>query len=1005
MEKKIVQVYFTPGSTYPGDSPSVWQYDYGQILRIQGLNLPPAVEIHFALQKTGGTSKTRIGITKDGVTDVPIPDSMLENEDETKDYDIYAFVYITDETSGQTEYRITLKVKARPKPEVPGGGDNPDIFHEAVEAVRKAMEAAAESEKQAEGWAHGREDLPERAEDNAKYYAGKAHEDAEQTATDRKEVERLVESVSGIEEQVEKVDELTKQAQKAATDAGLHKEAAENARKGAETAKSEAETAAGKTAEDKTAVETARGEVLKAQEAVSTDRKAVESIKSGIEQLGGEIIGTVEQGMQELGAAKQQAVQAIEQTGAAQKSAVEASGTKAVQSIEKYKQTATEAVEIAKSEAVQAIQTEGTTQTGAVTAEGEKQVQAVRGAAQEIVADRGQIQENKTGIAKLKEDITTQMEAKLDKQQGAENAGKALVVGEDGNVVPQEETTKVEVDSTLTQSGKAADAKATGDKILQFAIKNTVNGESPLVVPDSAEEGILGLKVFGKSTQVQTTGAQLFNAREALASQIEKGIVSFDSDGKIILNGKFDSSNRQFNITLQPGTYTLSGDDNGIWHIIAKNDSVFRQTLVVDVETTYQCYIASNTYNNRVTTPMINIGDSAKPYEPYTGCKPSPSPEFPQEIVSSGDSGNVTVDMNTGNLFDINTVKKYEVDNTTLSLSVSGNKIIFNSKISTGKEAIMNILGKNNDAIKLPLGKYILSYKSNKPFGSTNGTDTVEMYACIRTGDSTVYRSTGTENYVIFEIKEGDELFLRFDINKSGQSAEFYDIMLNRGEIALPYESYFNQSLTLSTPNGLPGIKVDTGGNYTDSTGQQWITDEIDLARGKYIQRIGRKIFDGAENWSHTITEKHKNNNFQMMIENEKGTINHHSVCNYIRFTNLVWDDVLENLPKIYVYDSQITASFPPESEINSLETWKNYLKEKRDFEIQYVFETPTETELTPETIAAFKILHSNYPTTVISNDENAGMEASYVADTKHYIDKKFEELNQAIVNTQAQLL
>lgn len=429
MEKKIVQVYFTPGSTYPGDSPSVWQYDYGQILRIQGLNLPPAVEIHFALQKTGGTSKTRIGITKDGVTDVPIPDSMLENEDETKDYDIYAFVYITDETSGQTEYRITLKVKARPKPEVPGGGDNPDIFHEAVEAVRKAMEAAAESEKQAEGWAHGREDLPERAEDNAKYYAGKAHEDAEQTATDRKEVERLVESVSGIEEQVEKVDELTKQAQKAATDAGLHKEAAENARKGAETAKSEAETAAGKTAEDKTAVETARGEVLKAQEAVSTDRKAVESIKSGIEQLGGEIIGTVEQGMQELGAAKQQAVQAIEQTGAAQKSAVEASGTKAVQSIEKYKQTATEAVEIAKSEAVQAIQTEGTTQTGAVTAEGEKQVQAVRGAAQEIVADRGQIQENKTGIAKLKEDIGNKAPAIIKKA-----SGKTIIINDSSNL-------------------------------------------------------------------------------------------------------------------------------------------------------------------------------------------------------------------------------------------------------------------------------------------------------------------------------------------------------------------------------------------------------------------------------------------------------------------------------------------------------------------------------------------------------------------------------------------
>ena len=718
-------------------------------------------------------------------------------------------------------------------------------------------------------------------------------------------------------------------------------------------------------------------------EGMEVDQTAVEEeTKDIVEQLIAMMNHSAENAVRAVEAAKaevdkevgdfalkaQQALVDVNNAGQTQTERVQSAGTTAVENIQTTQGTAAEAVEAAKSEAVQAIQAEGTTQTGKVTTEGTKQVQAV--------ADKG-----KEVLQSIPDDFQTAMEAKLDKNQGAEHAGKALVVGEDGNVIlgeAQEEGAPPIINS------------ATGDFIL---------------VNDSAERKIKGLKVFGKSEQVQTTGAQLFNAREALASQIEKGTVSFDSDGKIILNGKFDSSNRQFNITLQPGTYTLSGDDNGIWHIIAKNDSVFRQTLVVDVETTYQCYIASNTYNNRVTTPMVNIGDSAKPYEPYTGCKPSPSPEFPQEIVSSGDSGNVTVDMNTGNLFDINTVKKYEVDNTTLSLSVSGNKIIFNSKISTGKEAIMNILGKNNDAIKLPLGKYILSYKSNKPFGSTNGTDTVEMYACIRTGDSTVYRSTGTENYVIFEIKEGDELFLRFDINKSGQSAEFYDIMLNRGEIALPYESYFNQSLTLSTPNGLPGIKVDTGGNYTDSTGQQWITDEIDLARGKYIQRIGRKIFDGAENWSHTITEKHKNNNFQMMIENEKGTINHHSVCNYIRFTNMAWDDVLENLPKIYVYDSQITASFPPESEINSLETWKNYLKEKRDFEIQYVFETPTETELTPETIAAFKILHSNYPTTVISNDENAGMEASYVADTKHYIDKKFEELNQAIVNTQIALL
>ena len=58
----------------------IWQWDYGQILRIQSKKkLPKAVEVHFSLQEKGGESVTRIGTTADGVTDVPIPDSFLEN--------------------------------------------------------------------------------------------------------------------------------------------------------------------------------------------------------------------------------------------------------------------------------------------------------------------------------------------------------------------------------------------------------------------------------------------------------------------------------------------------------------------------------------------------------------------------------------------------------------------------------------------------------------------------------------------------------------------------------------------------------------------------------------------------------------------------------------------------------------------------------------------------------------------------------------------------------------
>ena len=101
----------------------------------------------------------------------------------------------------------------------------------------------------------------------------------------------------------------------------------------------------------------------------------------------------------------QQALVDVNNAGQAQTERVQTAGTTAVENIENTQGTATQAVETAKAEAVKTVQTEGTTQTGAVTAEGEKQVQAVRGAAQEIMADREQIQENKTGIAKLKEDL------------------------------------------------------------------------------------------------------------------------------------------------------------------------------------------------------------------------------------------------------------------------------------------------------------------------------------------------------------------------------------------------------------------------------------------------------------------------------------------------------------------------------------------------------------------------------------------------------------------------
>lgn len=174
----------------------LWKYDYGQILRIQGLALPTAVEIHFSKQEKGGESVTRIGTTKDGVTDVVIPDSMLENRDTTADYKIYAFIYFTDSESGQTEYKISMSVKSRPKPEQFEKPEDAELFREAIAEVNKSADSALQSKKEAEAWAHGHESYPDRDQDNAKYYARQAKDEAEKiqgkVAEGKEEIDRYI---------------------------------------------------------------------------------------------------------------------------------------------------------------------------------------------------------------------------------------------------------------------------------------------------------------------------------------------------------------------------------------------------------------------------------------------------------------------------------------------------------------------------------------------------------------------------------------------------------------------------------------------------------------------------------------------------------------------------------------------------------------------------------------------------------------------------------------------
>lgn len=935
----MITVIFNPDTTM-ANAYGLWQYDYGQVLRIQGLHLPSAVEVHFSLQETGGTSVSRVGVTKDGVTDVVIPDSMLENDGATSDYDIFAFIYLTDDTSGQTEYKIKLRVKSRPEPEVPSGGEDPNIFREAVQAVKKSADKASESERQAEGWAHGREDLPERAEDNAKYYAGQAAADAKKTEADHKEVERLVESVSGIDEQVVKVENLTKQAQTSATNAALSEQASKTAETNAQAAQAGAETA--------------EGNAELAEQGAKASEQAVEKAKQLVTQMGQEVLDNknhVDQIAQAFDLTAQQAVADVNNAGQTQTERVQSAGNTAVESVKAAQTAATKAVETAKAEAVKAVQTEGTTQTGNVTAEGAKQVQAVQAAAQEIVADREQIAQNKADIADIREEMDN----------------------------------------------------------LSSAIINSATGEA-IVVEDSSGSRFKGLSLYGKSTQVTTTGAQLYSTMPTEGKLIN-GITFGVKDGGLSLKGTAEGAQRndgyffKKGIELSPGTYTISfsgkgnlseievgisGDDK---NMLLSSFVLYNVPQKLTLSEAKTCYVVAQSRVGKSVDCtiyiMLNAGSSAIPYEPYTGGKPSPSVEYPQEIANAGDKGNIGVDVYGGNLFDID-AEPFEGRRNDY---IFENNAIYKDNIIPYKAIRYHI--KVPPKTRLRLSVDVISNSTTVQVSNYKEGGTAVNASIRKPNRETIFDTNEHEKLVvsIYNFEEGMLKAGNIMVGIAGEAKTIFE----------PYKPV--QTLTIPTPNGLPGIKVDSGGNYTDASGQQWVCDEIDLQRGKYVQRIAKyspvestisQITDGGVTSGKTIMvryqSKSKNkkkfrclSNFLSKEEPQIWTIDtecyNHAIDGYVDF----------RINKDRLSTVDITGI-------------KDFCR-KIDAKFYYTLESPIEHDLPPEVIEAYKKLHTNYPVTTVLNDAGAGMKVEYVADTKHYIDKKFEELNAKVVNTQIALL
>ena len=380
-----------------------------------------------------------------------------------------------------------------------------------------------------------------------------------------------------------------------------------------------------------------------------------------------------------------------------------------------------------------------------------------------------------------------------------------------------------------------------------------------------------------------------------------------------------------------------------------------------------------------------------------------PTPDAPVPLVSVGDGGTVGVTVCGKNLFGGDALADKLVEVASATKDVAQETIMYNGNNIANATVFENF--KPNTQYTFIIYARALSDNSyvdmavryeDGTYGHLKFTKTDEYYYCVFTSpaNKTITRLQGSNG--------SGNVYVHLYYNKCG----IFEGALTEAD----FEPYNGQTITANTPNGLPGIPVTSGGNYTDANGQQWICDEVDFARGKCVHRVGGGKLTDIANW--TLAQE-INNGFLLFKAIVPATwYRNNQYYKYLRTTGFFThgkysEEWSSGNYRAFLADSSVYVAVSSElaSDVDAFKAWINAQSADGNTpEVMVALDSVriVETDLTAEEIAAFKALHSNKPNTTVYNDGGAGMEMAYIADTKLYIDNKFAELQNAILSAGA---
>ena len=509
------------------------------------------------------------------------------------------------------------------------------------------------------------------------------------------------------------------------------------------------------------------------------------------------------------------------------------------------------------------------------------------------------------------------------------------------------------------------------DSLLLYKIlKNRTGAEisasgNPAIMTNALKNNPMNeMKVFGWSKQESTTGANLID----VDSMLNECLVKNDDGTYSISKTETNRFSKRFPVNLTAGTAVRFGADvieyNGAYRFnlqISLNYQTISvgQGIILDRDVT-EVAIYQDSKNDvgtytKFKNAILSIGRTQIPYEPYTGGKPSPSPEYPQEIVSAGAGGEVEVTICGKNLFDGNIdISKTQYYKLPIQMKKGAKLTMSFIGVGTGSGAVK-------------------AYCHDSELNFCNTFFYFDVKSGVNKYSSTVTCSGGEKN-IFFYKTSFTKLF-----------EKIYDIQIEINDVATDYTPYReSQSLSISTPTGLPAIPVDSDGNYTDANGQQWIADYVDLKRGKYVQNIcDLPLKDINLKWyTWGVNANADNGTGFYVFTTEYARVGNTKVLATIcRYNIGAWGG-RENGCSASADNSYITVSLhtsdldDASDNKKAIESFKKIV-EQTDTHVLYVRAEPIERDLTPEEIQAYKNLVTYAGTTIVENDAECYMEVS----------------------------